>query len=179
MRKILCVLPLIAAMPVHAAEPAALYDAYFGKVQDGAPCYARSYDKDHLAKHPKQKIEVIEIDMTKENADGKPNTPDAFELGMGLKPKGGKGWYGGSGYCKTEGDGFVCFLEADGGTFTLKPEGEKGLKLTTGETGISMEGDDFFTAGGKESDDKVFVLSLSSTECKEAAAFFTKGGGQE
>lgn len=170
----LLALPAVFAVPMARAET--LYESYFGKAQDGAPCYARTYDGDHLAKHPAQTVQSIEIDMDKAKVSGESNTPGSFEIGFAVRLKKGPQWYGQAGVCKTEADAFSCFLEADGGTFRLKPEGARALRLETGDAGIQIEGsNDFVTLDGTGGDDKTFILSLGRTECDEAKAFFDTG----
>ena len=156
-----------------AADPAALFNTYFGKAQDGNVCFARTYDNAHLEKHPAQKVQIIEIDMTKDNASGKPNTPESFDLGFGLKTASSPDWYGQAAICKTEADTFSCFLQGDGGSFHLKPDGPNALRLETGDYGIAIEGSkDALTLDGKSGDDKVFILIPSRSECDAASAFF-------
>ncbi len=174
------ILALLACVATPAAAgTASPFDSYFGKAQDGPVCFGRTYGPAHLQNHPAQKVEIIEIDMTTESASGKPNTPESFELGFALKVKGRTDWYGQAAICKTDGNAFSCFLEADGGLFRLTPEGDQGLKLETGDYGISIEGGaDFVSLDGKSGDDKVFSLAKSHAECDAASAFF-KAGGEE
>ncbi len=156
-----------------AAGPAALFNTYFGKAQDGTVCFARTYDNAHLEKHPVQKVEIIEIDMAKFNLNGSPNTPDFFDLGFGIRLRTSPDWYGQAATCKTEVDGFRCFLEGDGGLFRLTPEGPNSLKLETGNYGIALEGaKDAITLDGNSGGDKVFILNASRAECDAARSFF-------
>jgi len=159
-----------------AATSDDLFNRYFANVLDGAPCFARTYSDAHLATHKKQRVRSIEIDLSKANSDGSPNSADRFELGFGLMLKSTPEWYGQAASCKTEDSEFECFLEGDGGVFHLSPVANGGLRLETGENGISLEGsEDTIELSGKDGDDRVFDLAASKEECESAAAYFQGG----
>jgi hypothetical protein len=102
-----------------AAAAGGLYDATF---KGGNRCYSRTYDKAHLKAHPRQTVSGIQLAYTASNDDGTPNKPDAFEIGLSFSLKKADGWFSGPATCKTLGDRFSCFLEGDGGQFTLTPK---------------------------------------------------------
>lgn len=159
-----------------AAASDDLYDQYFANVLDGQPCFARTYDDEHLKTHAAQRVRSIEIDLSKANSDGSPNASDRFELGFALMLKSSPEWYGQAASCKTGDTAFDCFLEGDGGLFRLTPLGNGGLRLETGETGIAIEGaTDVVELSGKSGDDKVFDLAPAKDECNSAKAFFEGG----
>ena len=136
-----------------------LFQSHFATVAGGEPCYARSYSDDHLKAHPGQRVAEIEIDMAKVNPDGKPITEEAIELGFGIKLKDKTHWYTNVAICKSEGAHISCFLEGDGGAFTLSAAQDGAVRLETGNYGIAMEGaDDFVELSGTEGDDRVFIL---------------------
>lgn len=159
-----------------AAASDDLYDRYFSNVLAGRPCFARTYDDAHLEAHPKQRVRSLEIDLSKANSDGSPNSADRFALGFALMVKTSSEWYGQAASCKATDGAFDCYLEADGGLFRLTPLANGGLRLETGETGIALEGAaDTIELSGKEGDDRVFDLAPSKEECEAAHAFFEGG----
>ncbi len=159
-----------------AATSDDLYNSYFANVLDGAPCFARSYDDAHLKDHPAQRVRKIEIDLSKQNSDGTPNSADKFEIGFALMLATGPEWYGQAASCKTNDSDFECYLEGDGGVFRLTPRSDGGLRLETGDTGITIEGGSGdVELSGKDGDDRVFDLGQSKEECQSASAFFEGG----
>jgi len=146
-----------------AAQPAAadFFDETFGDT-GGAACFVRTYDAAHLNTHPRQKVTFIALGMVRENADGRPNAADDFQLGLGVEVKGARERYVRQAYCKASADAAACFLEGDGGTFSLKPAGGGRLRVKTGSYGLAFEGSDFVQIGGDESDDNVFLLDRSA-----------------
>ena len=167
------ILFLLAAIALAVADERVLpYDAYFKKAADGKPCYGRSYDADHLGKHPKQNVQSIELDTAKAKANGEPNTAEGFEIGFAFKLKSSPEWYGQAGICQAQADGFTCRLEGDGGEFKLSPEGASSLKLEVGNYGIALEGNEGFAKLEAQSDDKVFILNEGPKGCEEAASYF-------
>ena len=168
------VLFMPAAAAIAAANDAALsYDTFFKKAADGKPCYGRSYDAGHLSKHPEQNVQSIELDTAKVKTNGEANTAEGFEIGFAFKLKSSPEWYGQAGICKSDGAGFKCSLEGDGGEFKLSPEGAASLKLEVGNYGIALEGNDGFAKLEAQSgDDKVFILDQGAQGCQEAASYF-------
>ncbi|MFA5958286.1 hypothetical protein [Hyphomicrobium sp.] len=159
-----------------AATSDDLFNTYFANVLDGAPCFARTYDDAHLAKHPGQQVRAIEVDLSKANSDGRPNAADHFTLGFALMLTSGPSWFGQAASCKTNDADFECYLESDGGVFRLTPQKDGGLRLETGENGLSLEGTDGdIELTGKDGIDRVFDLVTSKAECQAAAAFFEGG----
>ena len=159
-----------------AATSDDLYNSYFANVLDGAPCFAATYDDAHLKDHPTQRVRKIEIDLSKQNSDGSPNSADRFEIGFALMLTTGPEWYGQAASCKTNDNDFECFLEGDGGVFRLTPLNGGGLRLDTGESGIALEGGSGdVELSGKNGDNRVFDLVQSKEECLSASAFFEGG----
>lgn len=159
------------ALPASADD---LYTRYFAGVNGGKPCYARSYDDAHLKAHPKQVVRRIEINFDvswRGNEDSKNSAAD-FEAGIGFMLKRSPEWYGQALYCKTVGDHFECYLDADGGSFKLIPRGDA-LRLEVSgppEATIHAEGSrDFGEFGGPGGDDRVFVLPHADRKLCDAA----------
>lgn len=167
---------LLACSGVQAGE-ASLFASHFESVAQGEPCYARVYTAEHLKAHPDQHVGAIELDMLKVNASGNPITEENIELGFGLKLKDKPDWYTGLAICKGAGAQIDCFLEGDGGSFTLSAAGGGSLKLATGETGIALEGaEDVVEIAGDKGDDRVFVLAPAARAVCAAAAAAGKTG---
>jgi hypothetical protein len=169
---------LLLATAAFAAPSDDLYDRYFSNVLAGRPCFARTYDEVYRAAHAAQRVRSIEISLAKKNFDGTPNSADRFELEFALVVKSSPEWYGQAAICRTTEATFECFLKADGGLFRLTPLSNGGLRLDTGEAGISLEGtDDTIELAGKTEEDRSFDLVASKTEC-EAAHAFIEGGNE-
>ncbi len=159
-----------------AATSDDLFNDYFSNVLAGTPCFARTYDDAHLNAHPSQRVRAIEIDLSKSNSDGTPNSADRFELGFALMLRSGPEWFGQSANCKTNETDFECYLESDGGIFRLIPQKGGGLRLEAGESGISLEGSNGdVELSGKNGEDRVFDLVPSNEECQAASAYFEGG----
>jgi hypothetical protein len=167
---------VVSILPSAAATSDDLYNSYFANVLDGAPCFARTYEETHLKDHPDQRVRKIEIDLSKQNSDGTPNSADRFEIGFGLMLTSGPEWYGQAASCKTNDTDFECFLEGDGGMFRLSPQNGGDLRLETGESGIALQGGaGDIELSGKTGEDRDFDLAQSKEECRSASAFFEGG----
>ena len=169
----LLTLALTIATLEHAAA-AETFETVFATQPRRLACFARYYDRAHLQAHPRQKVASIEIDMTPTNLDGESYSPNHFELGVGLRPRGKVEWYGGNAICKSEGAIFTCYLEGDEGDLKLTPLPGGGLKAET--TRIVLEGSDFFWISGTDfpeitskSDDRVFILQRAPRAKCDAA----------
>ena len=147
---------LTIASPANSAE---LLKSFFVDINGGKACYARAYDAAHLASHPRQRVRRIELDFDLKNPDDKPNTsPEHFELGFGVQLRTSPGWYTGNAICNEKPGVIACYLEADGGEFTLRPSG-KSLRLDATKYGLHLEGaKDFMEIAGSTSDDNTFIL---------------------
>jgi hypothetical protein len=162
---------------VAAAAPAAaddLYTRYFAGADGGKVCYVRVYDDAHLKAHRKQTVRriFIDFDVNARSDETRKNGADNFEAGIGFMLKRSDEWYGQALSCKTAGDRFECFLEADGGTLTLTPRGDVLRLEVTGGAGsdIHAEGEkDFGEFGGPGTDDRVFILPRGDRKTCDAA----------
>lgn len=145
-----------------------IYTRYIAGAEARKPCYARYYDEQHLRAHPRQTVRriAVDFDSTQPQDSGAPHSATGFEGGIEFMLKRSKEWYGQALYCKTAGERFDCYLDADGGRITLTPQG-KALRLEVtggggGTDSIAVEGGrDFGTFGGPGSDDRVFILPRS------------------
>jgi hypothetical protein len=171
-RVLILVVLSVTAAPVLGADD--LYTRYFAGVAGGTPCYQRVYDDAHLKAHPKQTVRRIFIDFDAgvRSDETRKNGPDDFEAGIGFMLRRSDEWYGQALSCKTVRDRFECYLEADGGTFTLTPRGDALRLEVTGGPGsdIHAEGEkDFGEFGAPGSDDRVFILSRGDRAMCDAA----------
>jgi hypothetical protein len=159
-----------------AATSDDLFDRYFANVLDGAPCFARTYDDAQLKDHPTRQVRAIQISLSKANSDGTPNLPDRFQLAFALMLTSAPDWVGQTAKCKTNDANFECYLDGDGGMFSLTPQANGGLRLETGDEGIALDSSDKeIELSGKEPDDRIFDLVPSKAECQAASAYFEGG----
>jgi len=163
MKRRLAVIALAIGGASSAGAADDLYTRYFAGVNGGRPCYARSYDEAHLKAHPKQQVRriAVDFDVNERSDPATKNSGADFQAGVSFMLKRSPEWYGQALACKTAGDRFECYLEADGGAFTLIPRGEAlRLEITGGkDSDIHAEGEkDFGSFGGPGSDDRVFIL---------------------
>ena len=170
-RTIAFVLVAAAASPAAADD---LYTRFFAGADGGKPCYVRVYDDAHLKSHPKQTVRRIFVDfgVDRRSDQSRKNGADDFEAGIGFMLKRSNEWYGQALSCKTLRDHFACYLEADGGTFTLTPRGDALRLDVSGGRGsdIHAEGEkDFGEFGKPGSDDRVFLLSRGDRKICDAA----------
>ena len=171
-RSVLTLLAVATAAPALAADD--LYTRFFAGIDGGKVCYVRVYDDAHLKSHPKQTVRriFIDFDVDARSDETRKNGADNFEAGIGFMLRRSDEWYGQALSCKTAGDRFECFLEADGGTLTLTPRGDALRLEVTGGTGsdIHAEGEkDFGEFGGPGTDDRVFILPHGDRKTCDAA----------
>jgi hypothetical protein len=172
MRFVLVLLAVAAAAPALADDD--LYARTFAGIDGGKVCYVRVYDDAHLRTHPKQTVRRIFIDFDADarSDETRKNGADNFEAGIGFMLKRSDKWYGQALSCKTAGDHFECFLEADGGTLSLTPRGDALRLEVTGDASsdIHAEGEkDFGEFGGPGTDDRVFILPRGDRRTCDAA----------
>jgi hypothetical protein len=113
-----------AETEVTAAEKAEFNKRMFG-VEPAAKantyaCFVRTYDADHLARHPYQKVTSMKLLYTSEMLEGNETLDQHFRLGVTFRNK--RGTYDSSGSCNQfrseEGKGevrFGCGVDCDGG----------------------------------------------------------------
>jgi len=154
--RILAAIGLVIAAAPAADAAESFYAAYIAERDGAAPCYARTYDRKHLAAHPKQR--VLQFFVTHSDSDqGAP--PKAFDLSFGFKLKDSTDSFASLAVCEAKGDGAACFVEGDGGGFRLAPRPD-GLLVTVVER-LELEGMEGFSPNLAESDDREFRLYAS------------------
>lgn len=169
------VVAAFGAATLHSAVPAAAgpFEAVFGQRELSA-CFYRDYDAAHLGAHARQQTRIIEIDMEPPDSDQQAYTPERFELGVGVMARAGSDWYTANAICKTSGTGFSCYLEGDGGEFTLAPLPDGGMELAT--RGFNIEGDSgFLELGNGKTDDTKFLLRPADHTLCDASTAAARG----
>jgi len=116
---------------------------------------------------------AIDFDLSQRTDDKKSSAED-FQAGIAFMLKRSPEWYGQLLYCKTIGEHFECYLDADGGQIKLTPSGRAlRLEVTSGGGGtgqVAAEGaKDFGEFGGKGSDDRVFILPRAARSVCDSA----------
>ncbi len=155
------VLLLLATTGIGDARP---LERHFGATDS---CYSRAYSKDHLKKHPQQKVAEIRFDhfpTTFGSYDE--NNRIAFDpktaevhFSVSVTFRDSQHRYTNSGLCTPKGDRYQCFIECDGGSFTLKDRSSTSI-LVVNPTGFAVAGcgAEEFRMLDPEPDDKVFRL---------------------
>lgn len=126
---------------------------------DRASCYARSYSKDHLAKHPAQQVTEIAVKPDFEIAD------PMLGLRLWLRLRGVPGGtFEGFAYCENEGGSTLyCGLEGDAGAFVVTPAKGGSILVEVGRYGMSFENAaGFVTLERDQGDDRSFLLHPAS-----------------
>jgi hypothetical protein len=123
-------------------------------VGSGMKCYSRTYDKGHLAAHPKQRITSIALAISSVQTSGDLRLWPYVLL---VRMKGEKAALWQTETCSfNEAGAFRCVVACDGGHFTLSvPETGPGLRL---------ELSDHYTLQGGCGDDREPVVLSAKTE---------------
>ena len=112
------------ALPLSApAEAATFHEAW---TASGVTCFARSYDSQHLASHPLQRLTRFSM---RESTLGNPVRPGWFALSLSFTLKGDTQHFQSEAFCEDAAGTVHCQLEADGGKFTMRADGDN-LLLT-------------------------------------------------
>jgi hypothetical protein len=117
-----------AQTEVTAAERAEFDKRMFGKEPAAKAntyaCFVRTYDADHLGRHPYQKVTSMKLLYTSEMFEGNTALDQHFRLGVTFRNK--RGAYDSSGSCNhfrsDEGKGeirFGCGVDCDGGGISI------------------------------------------------------------
>ena len=119
-----------------------------------ASCYLRYYNAEHMAKHPAQTVELIQV-----GPDQTQWQNDELVLKIGLDLRSASGQLLGYAYCTPAGKGLTCAMEGDAGSFQLTPARDGAIRIDIGPDGVSFEGDSgFVTLEGNSGDDRSFVM---------------------
>lgn len=140
---------LLAASLAHAKSP---QQQMFPNADS---CYARTYSKDHLARHPQQRVTQIVVSPD----FAAPDPTFAVHLQLTLRGTGG-GAAETTGYCKNTGAKTIsCGMEGDACGFQITPAKSGGVLITVSSRGMCFETDtDFVVLEPKTGDDRSFLL---------------------
>jgi hypothetical protein len=145
----------LAALITALALPAAAQSLRETMLTDAPFCFARSYDKAHLAAHADQTVTAFRIGPHPEVPQ---NAADGMVLLVQVERRGSDEVLTGAGYC-TVGKIADCGMEGDAGSFTIEPRDADSLVLIVGQYGITFDGQrDFVTLDGDRGDDREFLL---------------------
>jgi hypothetical protein len=161
MRKITITAALILAAPAAGLAADSFFQKYIAERDGAAPCYARTYDAEHLAANPKQRVRRIFV-IHSDIDDLHP--PKSFEVLFGFKLRGSKDSFTSEAGCSATRAGAECSVEGDGGTFKLSPDSGGGLLLTNDDR-LQLEGSESFSPDlAKGGDDRLLILYPSPAE---------------
>jgi len=134
-------------------------DTAFG---NGPACYARAYDKAHLASHPQQRVREVQLTNVREET-GEDRSGWDMLLDFGFTLTDGSDYLA-TAYCRDD----KCGFEGDGGWFAVDAAQDGGLRLSIVGDFLQLEGDNF-SGNLAESDDKVFLLyPITGRACEPA-----------
>ncbi len=118
---------MLIAVPTLAIA-ATLFQRTFEPAHRGSSCYHRAYTAAERRHNPDLKIHQIVLRTSATNLSGGSSGSNNFGLKVGVQT--GSYSYAGLAGCKPGGPGFVCTLEAGGGSFQLERSG-RGLRIAT------------------------------------------------
>ncbi|WP_421726431.1 hypothetical protein [Bauldia sp.] len=142
-------LSLVIALPASAAVADSFYARYLAP-----PCYTRTYDAAHLAAHPQQRVTSFYV---VDSGPGNAASVQDFVVSFGFTVKDSGDVYASAASCQAVPQGVQCWVDGDGGTFTLEGNGG-GLRVRVGDH-LTVEGATSFSPDlGQGGDDKVILL---------------------
>jgi len=145
---------LAGAMISAPAMAQSLFDRLSGGGGAGDPCFARTYDREHLARNPRQR--VVTMHLIRERVEvAAENGPRRFTVRVGFRLRGGTETFSTLAICTPVADGAACGGEGDTGSFQIATAGE-GLRLTIAR--LEVEGESGSSPDLARSDDRVFLL---------------------
>lgn len=118
-------------------------------------CYARSYSKEHLAKHRSQQVTQISVSPNFTIAD------PVLVLHVWLRLRGvTDDGFEADGYCENEGAATLyCGMEGDAGGFTVRPAKDGAILIEVSSLGMTFENDTGFATLERDTgDDRGFLL---------------------
>ncbi len=139
-------------------------------------CFARRYDANHLAQHPKQKVSALKLLVTAEIPEEEPNTVNySFRAGFQYRSRRGK--FDSSGHCghivaedTRDEIRLGCGVDCDGGGITVALKDDKSAIVRTERIRLwdRKKPDDDAGDAKFGDDDKLFKVERSDLrECAE------------
>lgn len=123
-------------------------------------CYARTYSKDHLAKHPAQRVTKIAVSPEAGSTD----RYLTLHVNIALRGVPG-GQFEAYAYCENEGGHLYCGMEGDAGGFQISPAKGGAILVEVSSLGMGFEnGSGFAVLERNSGDDRSFLLQRSG--CK-------------
>jgi hypothetical protein len=147
-------LGLAAAGLATPALAQSLFDRVSGPGAGSDPCFARSYDAEHLRRNPRQRVAAIHLVRERVEVASE-NGPRRFTVRVGFRLRSGAETFSTLAICTPAADGAACAGEGDTGSFRIAPAGE-GLRLTIAR--LEVEGENGSSPDLARSDDRVFAL---------------------
>jgi hypothetical protein len=155
-------LPLLVLAGTASAGNARL-DALFNNQATGPVsniCYARHYDKAHLASHPKQNVTEMLVYFVKRKGD---EGNVYYQFDGQVKFRDSRKAFTFDGDCNRDkpGEPVHCGIDCDGGGFNADAKDGKSIELKIGDSGIRLgdaEDDAPLGSKGFQSDDETFLL---------------------
>lgn len=144
---------LLAGSPPALAQ--SVYERLSGPSADRDPCYARVYDGDHLARHPRQRVARMALKRQRFDLAAE-NNPRTFSVQLAFQLRGIDDSYAVVGICRTAGLRADCSGEGDTGAFRLSFAGEALRIEVVGR--LEVEGERGSGPDLARSDDRVFLL---------------------
>lgn len=138
----------LAALPVLAQSPR---DEMFPGL---SVCYAREYDRAHLAAHPDQRVTSVAL-----TPDQAAPTDALFPLWVVVTHRDQPGKLEALAYCENIEDTLYCGMEGDAGAFSIAPAREGAVLLSVARGGMGFEGETgFVRLEADRGDDRTFLL---------------------
>jgi hypothetical protein len=165
-----------AAQPVPPGQERDLAQV-LAPVHGGEACFARTYDVEHLKRHPKQKVTALLFQIRYHRHPPARAFPDGqrnYYYVLSARVRGEKKALSSSGECMPGRSGFACGPDCDGGGFSVDLEGRGDallvrlhdrLRMTLGCDGDDEEATYELTPG---TDDKVFRVEKASLSACQA-----------
>lgn len=156
---------LLRATALVALVLATTAPAAYAQTFDG--CFARTYDKAHLAAHSGQTVTAIKMKLEPRNMGDGNNV--SVQLSFDFRNK--KGEYYAVGTCREEAGALTCGLDQDAGKITLKP-GKDGLLLSPVQDlradNVAGDESDLVMIETANPEHRSFALpSVPATDCRE------------
>ncbi|MFC4215595.1 hypothetical protein [Pseudophaeobacter arcticus] len=145
---LLCAL-LLSALPAAAQS----ISQHFSKASGS--CYQRLYSASHLASHPVQKVEAIQLSHSPSDSFGTPG--NELTLRLAVRLRGASTWQTPV-RCTPRGSKLSCGIECDGGRFDVVIKSASSILITGGSDLFFSDCDAKPRILERAPDDKVFML---------------------
>jgi hypothetical protein len=142
---------------VVAAAAGPVYFRLSGGAQRSDPCLARTYDSEHLARNPRQRVTRFHLIRERVPVPDQ-NNAERFTVRIGFRLRNDSDSYSVNGICTTHGEVAECMGEGDAGEFRLELRGDA---VRVQVTRLEVEGSRGSSPNLADSDDRVFLLQPS------------------